>query len=81
MKIVILAGGFGTRLGEYTEIIPKPMVSIGNDPILWHIMKMYSNYGFNEFVILLGYKGNDFLCRISNSPSFSKLIFNFSYAL
>ncbi len=57
MKVVILAGGFGTRLSEETELKPKPMVEIGNRPILWHIMKLYSHYGFNEFVILLGYKG------------------------
>lgn len=57
MKVLILAGGFGTRLSEETQSIPKPMVPIGNKPILWHIMKIYSHYGFNEFVILLGYKG------------------------
>ena len=57
MKVVILAGGFGTRLSEETDIKPKPMVEIGEQPILWHIMKTYSNYGFTEFVILLGYKG------------------------
>lgn len=57
MKVVILAGGLGTRLGEETDVRPKPMVEIGGKPILWHIMKSYSQYGFNEFVILLGYKG------------------------
>ena len=57
MKVVILAGGLGTRLSEETEIKPKPMVEIGGKPILWHIMKMYSSHGFNEFIILLGYKG------------------------
>jgi glucose-1-phosphate cytidylyltransferase len=57
MKVLILAGGFGTRLSEETDIRPKPMVEIGGKPILWHIMKMYSNYGFNEFILLLGYKG------------------------
>jgi glucose-1-phosphate cytidylyltransferase len=57
MKVVILAGGFGTRLSEETEVKPKPMVEIGDKPIIWHIMKLYSSYGFNEFVILLGYKG------------------------
>ena len=57
MKVLILAGGYGTRLSEYTDDVPKPMVSIGGKPILWHIMKTYSNYGFNEFIILLGYKG------------------------
>ena len=57
MKVVILAGGFGTRLSEETDIKPKPMVDVGGKPILWHIMKIYSSYGFNDFVILLGYKG------------------------
>ena len=57
MKVVILAGGFGTRLSEETGLRPKPMVEIGGKPILWHIMKTYSEYGFNDFVILLGYKG------------------------
>ena len=57
MKVVILAGGFGTRLSEETDIKPKPMVEIGGKPILWHIMKTYSSYGYNEFIILLGYKG------------------------
>ncbi len=57
MKVVILAGGFGTRLSEETGIRPKPMVEIGGKPILWHIMKIYSHYGYKEFVILLGYKG------------------------
>ena len=57
MKTVILAGGFGTRLAEETEVRPKPMVEIGERPILWHIMKYYASYGFHEFVIALGYKG------------------------
>ena len=57
MKVVILAGGMGTRLSEETSIRPKPMVEIGARPIIWHIMKMYSSHGFNEFVICLGYKG------------------------
>ena len=57
MKALILAGGFGTRLSEETDIRPKPMVEVGGKPILWHIMKMYSHYGINEFIILLGYKG------------------------
>lgn len=57
MKVVILAGGFGSRLGEETDVKPKPMLEIGGRPILWHIMKMYSQQGFNEFLILLGYKG------------------------
>lgn len=58
MKVVILAGGLGTRLGEETVLKPKPMVEIGGYPILWHIMKIYSYYGFNDFVILTGYKSN-----------------------
>ena len=57
MKVLLLAGGFGTRLSEETDIRPKPMVEIGGKPILWHIMKQYSQHGFNDFVILLGYKG------------------------
>jgi glucose-1-phosphate cytidylyltransferase len=57
MKVLILAGGLGTRIYEETEIKPKPMVEIGGKPVLWHIMKIYSHYGFNEFGILLGYKG------------------------
>lgn len=56
MKVLILAGGFGTRLGEETGIRPKPMVEIGGKPILWHIMKIYSHFGFNDFVVLAGYK-------------------------
>ncbi|MEO6287397.1 MAG: glucose-1-phosphate cytidylyltransferase [Dyadobacter sp.] len=57
MKVVLLAGGLGTRLSEETVLRPKPMVEIGGSPILWHIMKMYASHGFNEFVICLGYKG------------------------
>ncbi|MHB8261236.1 MAG: glucose-1-phosphate cytidylyltransferase [Bacteroidia bacterium] len=57
MKVVILAGGLGTRISEETDLRPKPMVEIGGMPILWHIMKIYSYYGFNEFIICLGYKG------------------------
>lgn len=57
MKVVILAGGLGTRLSEETVVRPKPMVEIGGRPILWHIMKIYSHYGFNDFVICLGFKG------------------------
>jgi len=57
MKVIILAGGLGTRLSEETDIKPKPMVEIGGKPILWHIMKIYSHYGFSDFVICLGYKG------------------------
>ncbi|MDQ7096255.1 glucose-1-phosphate cytidylyltransferase [Desulfosporosinus sp. PR] len=57
MKVVILAGGFGTRISEESHLKPKPMIEIGERPILWHIMKIYSHYGFNEFIICLGYKG------------------------
>jgi len=57
MKVVIFAGGLGTRISEETDTRPKPMVEIGGKPILWHIMKMYSHYGFNDFIICLGYKG------------------------
>ncbi len=56
MKVVILAGGYGTRLSEYTSSIPKPMVTVGGRPILWHIMNSYAKYGFNDFNIALGYK-------------------------
>ena len=58
MKVVILAGGFGTRISEESELRPKPMVTIGGKPILWHIMKTYSHFGHNDFVICLGYKGD-----------------------
>jgi glucose-1-phosphate cytidylyltransferase len=57
MKVVIFAGGLGTRLAEETDVRPKPMVEIGGRPIIWHIMKIYSTYGFNEFIVCLGYKG------------------------
>jgi len=57
MKLVILAGGLGTRINEETSVKPKPMIEIGGRPILWHIMKLYSHYGINEFIICLGYKG------------------------
>ncbi len=80
MKVIILAGGWGTRLGHRTELIPKPMVQIGNRPILWHIMKIYSFYGYKEFIICLGVKAeiikdyfyhyktknNDFTIDLSN---------------
>jgi len=56
MKVVLLAGGFGTRLSEYTELVPKPMVQIGGKPILWHIMKTYAHYGHKDFYVALGYK-------------------------
>ena len=80
MKVIILAGGWGSRLGRLTELIPKPMVKIGGKPILWHILKLYSYYGFNDFIICLGVKGeiikdyfyhfkaknNDFCIDLSN---------------
>ena len=58
MKVVILAGGFGTRISEESHLKPKPMITIGDAPILWHIMKSYSYYGFNDFIICCGYKGH-----------------------
>ena len=57
MKVIILAGGYGSRLSEETNLKPKPLLEIGEKPIIWHIMKLYSHYGFNDFVICLGYKG------------------------
>src|SRR4051794_21022870 len=58
MKVVILAGGYGTRISEESTVRPKPLVEIGGQPILWHIMKSYSAYGLNDFVVLCGYKGH-----------------------
>ena len=58
MKTVILAGGLGSRMREETEFKPKPMVEIGGKPILWHIMKIYSSYGYNDFIICAGYKSH-----------------------
>ena len=58
MKLVILAGGYGTRLSEETKTKPKPLIKIGDKPIIWHLMKIYSSFGINEFIICLGYKGN-----------------------
>lgn len=58
MKVVILAGGYGTRLSEETRVVPKPLVEIGGRPILWHIMKLYSSFGLNDFVVCCGYKGD-----------------------
>ena len=57
MKAVILAGGLGTRISEETQVRPKPMIEIGGKPLLWHIMKIYSNYGVNDFIVCCGYKG------------------------
>src|SRR3546814_6099809 len=72
-KVFVLAGGLGTRLSEETSIRPKPMVEIGGAPILWHILKIYSHYGFNDFIVCLGYKGNvvkeffsDYFLRMSD---------------
>jgi len=58
MKIIILAGGWGSRMGQLAELTPKPMVSVGNKPVLWHIMKIFSHYGYNDFIIALGVKGH-----------------------
>lgn len=72
MKVVILAGGLGSRLGHVTELIPKPMVEVGGKPILWHIMKIYSYFGYNEFVLALGYKANvikDYFIKLQNYNS------------
>ena len=63
-RVAILVGGLGTRLQEETTVKPKPMVEVGGQPILWHIMKVYSAYGFNEFIITLGYKGEVIKQRI-----------------
>ena len=57
MKVVVLCGGLGTRLRDETEFRPKPMIEVGGRPLLWHIMKIYTHYGFNEFVLALGYRG------------------------
>ena len=74
MKVIILAGGFGTRLSEYTKIVPKPMVKIGPYPMLWHIMNLYSKYNHNEFLLALGYKSeiikDYFLALNSNTCDF-----------
>ena len=72
MKVLILAGGFGTRLAEYTEVIPKPMVPIGGKPIIWHIMQHYASYGHKEFVLALGYKADvikKFFLELSSTGS------------
>lgn len=71
MKTIILCGGIGYRLKEETEFKPKPMVFVGDKPILWHIMKIYSHYGFNEFIIALGYKGNYIKDYFMNQRYFS----------
>ena len=75
--VVILCGGKGTRLREYTEFRPKPLVTIGGKPVLWHIMKIYATHGFKNFILCLGYKGdlikNYFLTRYSNQYGPSKI--------
>jgi glucose-1-phosphate cytidylyltransferase len=71
MKVIILCGGQGTRLKEETEFKPKPMVYVGDKPILWHIMKIYANYGFNEFILALGYKSNYIKDYFLNQKAFS----------
>lgn len=58
MKVVILAGGLGTRIKDVDENVPKPMLKIGNHPIIWHIMKYFSSFGYNQFILCLGFKGN-----------------------
>jgi glucose-1-phosphate cytidylyltransferase len=58
VKVVLFCGGLGTRIREYSENVPKPMVPVGNDPILWHVMQYYSQYGHRDFVLCLGYKAN-----------------------
>src|SRR5579863_452781 len=72
MKVVILCGGLGTRLREETEFRPKPMVPVGNRPILWHLMKFYAHHGHKDFILCLGYKGNsikDYFLRYDESVS------------
>lgn len=71
MKVLILAGGYGTRLGNITEAIPKPMVKIGNKPILWHIMKIYASYGYKDFVLSLGYKAENIKEYFYNYSAYS----------
>ena len=72
MKVVILAGGLGTRLSEATQLLPKPLVEIGDRPIIWHIMKIYAAAGFDEFIICCGYKGHmikSYFCLLYTSRS------------
>jgi len=71
MKVIILCGGIGTRLKEETEFKPKPMVYVGNKPIIWHIMKIYSHFGFNEFILALGYKADYIKDFFLNQKSFT----------
>ena len=72
MKVIILAGGWGTRLGNITTEIPKPMVMIGNKPIIWHIMNIYSKAGFNDFIVCLGVKGQIIKNYFKEYDSYSK---------
>ena len=58
MKVVLLAGGYGIRLSEYTQLVPKPMIEIGSNPILWHIMRHYASFGHTDFVLALGFKAD-----------------------
>ena len=76
MKVVILAGGLGTRFGKMTEVIPKPMVTVGGKPILWHIMNIYATRGFKDFVIALGYKS-----KIISLNVFQSSFYGFIYLL
>ena len=79
MKVIILAGGFGTRLSEYTDVVPKPMVRIGGIPIIWHIMKRYSSYGHKDFYLALGYKSEvikDYFINYNNLNSDLSIDFN-----
>lgn len=72
MKVIILAGGMGSRLGSIADLMPKPMIEIGGKPILWHIMKIYSHYAFKDFIIALGYKGyviKDYFCNFNQNNS------------
>jgi glucose-1-phosphate cytidylyltransferase len=79
VKVVILAGGFGTRISEESHLKPKPMIEIGDKPILWHVMKIYSHYGFNDFIICLGYKGYVIKRYFADFPLYeSDVSFDFS---
>ena len=81
MKVVILAGGYGTRISEESKFKPKPMIEIGGMPILWHIMKEYSYYGFNDFVICAGYKQHmikELVCGLF--PAYQRCDFDFTQA-
>ena len=81
MKVVILAGGLGTRLSEYTKTIPKPMVKVGKEPMIYHIMKLYAKYGFKDFCIALGYKGEVIKKFFNKNFSYSKLFSSLKFIL